>query len=219
MTRVRFSPGALNKISILFLALLVLGSTVSCGQGANDTADLLNAMDIEQGDWVADVGSGDGDYTIPMAERVGSSGRVFAVDVDPEKLDDLNERLAENNVENVTSVYSVETNPMLPTNALDAVLVRNAYHHFSAPQSMLRHIKAALKPDGRLVIEESIDDDMVGASREAQVDNHDLGIDYVREELKAAGFTIQKEVNPLMETDWGTYWMLVATRPTQNGPS
>jgi FkbM family methyltransferase len=168
-------------------------------------------MAIEAGDWAADVGSGDGDYTLPMAERVGPSGRVFAVDVDPDKIDELNERLQDNDVEHVTSVYSVEDNPMLPINSFDAVLVRNAYHHFTAHESMLRHIKAALKPGGRLVIEESIDEDMIGESREAQVDNHDLGIEYVREELEAAGFTIQREENPLMETNWGIYWMIVAT--------
>jgi ubiquinone/menaquinone biosynthesis C-methylase UbiE len=179
----------------------------------DDTDALLDAMAIEEGDWVADVGGGDGDYTIPMAERVGPLGRVFAVDVDPDKLDELNERLRDNEIEHVTSVYSVEDNPMLPRNAVDAVLVRNAYHHFTAPESMLRHIRAALKPDGRLVIEESIGEDMRGKSRAEQVDAHDLGIAYVREELKAAGFTIQKKVNPLMETNWGIYWMIVATRP------
>jgi SAM-dependent methyltransferase len=102
---------------------------------------------------------------------------------------------------------------MLPRTSLDAVLVRNAYHHFSAPKTMLRHIKAALTPDGRLVIEESIDEDMIGKSRAEQVDAHDLGIEHVREELTAAGFTIQRDVNPLMETNWGIYWMIVATRP------
>ncbi len=202
---------ALHKFPLLLLFLLLLGSTVSCAQSTDDTDALLNAMAIEQGDWAADVGGGDGDYTIPMAERVGPSGRMFAVDVDHDKLDELNERLQENEIEHVTSVYSVEDNPMLPANSLDAVLVRNAYHHFTAHESMLRHIKAALKPDGRLVIEESIDEDMVGASREAQVENHDLGIEYVREELEAAGFTIQREENPLMETSWGIYWMIVAT--------
>ena len=211
MIRPRSHSRLLNKTSLLLLLLLVLGSTVSCGQGTDDTDALLDAMTISEGDWVADVGSGDGDYTLPMAERVGPSGRVFAVDVDPDKLDDLNERLVDDGIEHVTSVYSVETNPMLPTGTLDAVLVRNAYHHFSAHERMLRHIKAALKSGGRLVIEESIGEDMVGASREAQVENHDLGIDYVREELEAAGFTIQEAVNPLMETSWGTYWMLVAT--------
>jgi Methylase involved in ubiquinone/menaquinone biosynthesis len=197
---------------VLLLCLLALGSTASCGQ--DDTDALLDAMEISEGDWVADVGGGDGDYTIPMAERVGPSGRVFAVDVDHDKLDELNERLRENEIEHVTSVYSVEDNPMLPTNSLDAVLVRNAYHHFTAHESMLRHIKAALNPGGHLVIEESIDEDMIGKSRAEQVDAHDLGIEYVREELEAAGFTIQTEENPLMETSWGIYWMIVATRPS-----
>jgi len=207
LARVRF----LNKASLLLLVFFVLGSTVACGQ--NDTTALLDAMAIQEGDWAADVGSGDGDYTIPMAERVGPSGRVFAVDIDDRALGKLNERLQDNEIEHVTTVYSVEDNPMLPRDAFDAVLVRNAYHHFTAHESMLRHIKAALKPDGRLVIEESIDRDLIGASREEQVDNHDLGIEYVRQELTAAGFAIQKEINPLMETSWGVYWMIVATRP------
>ena len=189
----------------------MVGPAASCGQNTDDTDALLDALAIEAGDWAADVGSGDGDYTLPMAERVGPSGRVFAVDVDPDKLDELNERLVDDGIEHVTSVYSVEDNPMLPVDSFDAVLVRNAYHHFTAHESMLRHIKAALKSDGRLVIEESINEELIGASREAQVDNHDLGIEYVREELEAAGFTIQREENPLMETSWGIYWMIVAT--------
>lgn len=201
----------LRAALLLLVGLLVLGPTASCGQGVDDTEALLDAMDISAGDWAADVGGGDGDYTIPMAERVGPSGRVFAVDVDPDKLDELNERLQENDIEHVTAVYSVEDNPMLPSNAFDAALVRNAYHHFSAPESMLRHIKAALKPDGRLVVEESISEDMIGKSRAEQVDAHDLGIAYVREELTAAGFTIQREENPLTETNWAEYWMIVAT--------
>lgn len=151
----RTSFGPPHKLSILLLSLLLVGTTVTCGQSPDDADELVGAMNISEGDWAADVGSGDGDYTLPMAERVGPSGRVFAVDVDPDKLDELNERLREREIEHVTSVYSVEDNPMLPTNALDAILVRNAYHHFTAHQSMLRHMKAALKPDGRLVIAES----------------------------------------------------------------
>jgi predicted methyltransferase len=78
---------------------------------------------------------------------------------------------------------------------------------------MLQHIKAALKPEGRLVLQESIAEDMIGKSRAEQVDAHDLGIEYVRKELKAAGFAIQREENPLMKATWGIYWMIVATRP------
>jgi ubiquinone/menaquinone biosynthesis C-methylase UbiE len=201
----------LRTLSLLLFAFFLAGSAVSCAQGVDDTAALLDAMAIEAGDWAADVGGGDGDYTLPMAERVGPSGRVFAVDVDAGALDELNERLQAQDVEHVTTVYSVEDNPMLPPGAFDAILVRNAYHHFTAPEAMLRHIRAALKPSGRLVLQESIDRDMIGKSRAAQVANHDLGIEYVRPELEKAGFTIRRAVNPQFESSWGVYWMLVAT--------
>jgi ubiquinone/menaquinone biosynthesis C-methylase UbiE len=207
-------PSAPPLRTLFAVLLLLLAPTgTGCAQGVDDTDALLDAMAIGEGDWAADVGSGDGDYTLPMAERVGPAGRVFAVDVDAGALGELNERLVDRDVDHVTTVYSVEDNPMLPPDAFDAILVRNAYHHFTAPESMLRHIKAALTPDGRLVLQESIDRTMIGESRAAQVANHDLGIEYVRAELEAAGFTIRRAVNPQFETSWGVYWMLVAARP------
>lgn len=213
MNTARSYARTLPRVSTLLLSLLFMALPVSCAQGQNDTEALLDAMQIDTGHWVADVGSGDGDYTLPMAERVGSSGRVFAVDVDHDPLDELNEKLRENDVENVTTVYSIEDNPMLPVSTFDAVLVRNAYHHFTEHESMLRHIRAALKPGGRLVIEESVSEDMLGESRAAQVDEHDIGIGYVRKELEAAGFEIEQAEDPMMKTDWGIYWMIVATPP------
>jgi len=203
-----------TRIAVLLAAVLVLSAGCVNGQNRrSDEADrLFDAMEIDAGSWAADVGSGDGDYTLPMARRVGDTGRVFAVDVSADALDELNEKIAENDVETITTVYSIEDNPMLPVNAFDALLVRNAYHHFTAPESMLRHMKASLKPDGRLVITESVDRDMMDASREAQVENHDLGIQYVRQELKAAGFTIESEVKPFVESDYEIHWLIVATR-------
>jgi ubiquinone/menaquinone biosynthesis C-methylase UbiE len=205
------APPLRTLFAVLLLLLVPAGK--GCAQGVDDTDALLDAMAIGEGDWAADVGSGDGDYTLPMAERVGPSGRVFAVDVDAGALGELNEQLVDRDVDHVTTVYSVEDNPMLPPDAFDAILVRNAYHHFTTPESMLHHLRAALRPDGRLVLQESIDRTMIGESRAAQVANHDLGIEYVRAELEAAGFTIQRAVHPQFETSWGVYWMLVATRP------
>lgn len=213
MTSIQLSPGAPRRVYLLVLCLLFVGLSVSSAQNTPppQTNELLDAMEIQKGHWAADVGCGDGDYTIPMAARVGPSGRVFAVDIDHRKLDELNDRLAARDIDNVTSVYSVEDNPMLPAQSLDAVLVRNAYHHFTAHESMLRHIRAALKSGGRLVIEESIDNDLVGESRERQTRAHDLGIEYVREELQAAGYTIQDEVNPLSKSSRQHHWLIVAT--------
>lgn len=207
--------GSPHKIATLFLLILLPAIGVACGQNTahNKADELFEAMDIGPGSWAADVGSGDGDYTIPMAERVGQSGHVFAVDVDDEALEELNEKIKKNDLTNVSSVFSVEDNPMLPANILDAVLVRNAYHHFTAHESMLQHIRSALKPGGRLVIEESVSNDMVGESREEQTDEHDIGIKYVREELTTNGFTIQEEVNPFVEANGHFHWMIIAARP------
>lgn len=211
-----------NKASLLVLFLFFMGISASHAQNSSHhkTDELIGAMELSEGDWAADVGSGDGDYTGPIIKAVGTTGHVFAVDIDTGELADLNEKVKKHNeteekpdIENITTVYSIETDPMLPANSIDAVLVRNAYHHFSAHQSMLRNIKTALKPGGRLVIEESIQDDMVGKSREEQIEQHDLGIKYVREELKAAGFTIHDEINPLSDRDGHFHWVIVATRP------
>lgn len=215
MTAFKNHFGDPQKVATLFLLLLFPAIGVTCGQNtAHDKADeLFEAMEIGPGSWAADVGSGDGDYTIPMAEHVGTSGHVFAVDVDDEALEELNEKVKENDLSNVSSILSIEDNPMLPANILDAVLVRNAYHHFTAHESMLHHIRSALKPGGRLVIEESVSSDMVGESREEQTEEHDIGIEYVREELKAGGFTIQEEVNPFVDSNGHFHWMIIATRP------
>jgi len=202
--------------ALMFAALIVLGASVTplvwSQDAPRDTEALLGAMQIEHGDWVADVGSGEGEYTLQMAEAVGDSGRAFAVDIDEDDLEELNEAIKAQGVENITTVSSVYDNPMLPRRSFDALLVRNAYHEFTAHEAMLRHLRAALEPGGRLVMEESIEDDLVDADRERQVDDHDLGMRYARRELTRAGFEIAREVDTLREHGNHRHWMIVATR-------
>lgn len=176
--------------------LLVLPSAWSQAPPA-DTDTLLDAMQIEAGDWAADVGSADGPYTLPMAKAVGGSGRVVAVDIDEDALKRLNEKVIDRDIENVTTVLSVHDNPMLPRRAFDALLVRNAYHEFTAHASMLQHLYAALKPGGRLVLAEYIGDDLIEENRETQVENHEIAMRYARRELQRAGFEIVEEVDAL----------------------
>jgi len=179
-------------LALTFLVLVVLALYVSpiIAQLSppDDTEALLSAMKINKGDWVADVGSGEGEYTLPMAKAVGDSGRAFAVDIDEEDLEELNKEIKDRDVDNVTVVSSVYDNPMLPRRSFDALLVRNAYHEFTVHEQMLDHLHVALKPGGRLVMGEYIDDDMVERDREAQVEDHDLAMRYAREELRQAGF-------------------------------
>lgn len=214
MNLARFRPLARSFFVALFV-VGVVGSSTSCAQSTphGKADDLFEAMQIEEGDWAADVGSGDGDYTLHMVQVVGNSGRVFAVDIDPSELEELNDEVKNREIENLTTVYSVHDNPMLPAQSLDAVLVRNAYHEFTAFESMLQRIKEALKPGGRLVLEESVSHDMVGKSRKEQTESHDIGKEYVRKELEENGFHIEEARDPFVKDDSHRHWLLVATRP------
>jgi ubiquinone/menaquinone biosynthesis C-methylase UbiE len=206
-------------LAALTLAVIVLtlyvAPTVWGQEKPRDTEGLLRAMQVDPGDWVADVGIGEGDYTLPMAQAVGDSGRAFAVDIDEDALEELNDEIKDRDVNNVTVVSSVYDNPMLPRRSFDAVLVRNAYHEFTAHQAMLRHLRTALKPGGRLVMAEYIGDGMAEEDRDEQVEEHELALRYARREVRRAGFQVVEEVDTLRYSEEydRRFWMMVATRP------
>src|SRR5688572_2309150 len=112
----------------------------------------LDALGPLTGLTVADVGAGSGYFTVRLASRVGSKGRVYANDLQPEMLTMLAARLSRERISNVTLVQGGVDNPRLPANAIDLVLMVDVYHEFSEPQKMLRAMRAALKSDGRLVL-------------------------------------------------------------------
>lgn len=200
---------------ILLVAITVLTGAVACAQSGVQKADaLFEAMQLREGSWAADIGSREGDYTRQMSPLVGPTGRIFAVDIDAGALEDLHENIRQDSIQNVTLVYSVHDDPMLPVNALDAVLIRNTFHEFTEPIAMLNHIKAALKAGGRLVMAEPIRDENLDKSREEQADDHDIAIEYAREDLQETGFKIIREVKSFAEDNRGQrYWMIIAERP------
>lgn len=203
------------KRRIFFCALIIICLLqYACANGQNRARNidtLFEALQLHEGTWVADIGSREGFFTIRMAPKVGKSGHVFAVDIDHTALEDLHQNLDEHDISNVTPVYSISDNPMLPSGVLDAVLIRNTYHEFNAPLSMLSHIKRALKAGGRLVIAEPISDNLLDDSREQQARNHDIAVKYVKEDLAQAGFKVIQEMEQYSVNNRGTrMWLLVA---------
>jgi Methylase involved in ubiquinone/menaquinone biosynthesis len=87
-----------------------------------------------------------------MAERVGPGGKVYASDIQPRMLDLLRKNVGARGLNNVVPVLGVEDDPKLPAGALDLALLVDVYHEFSQPQKMLRKIREALKPAGRMVL-------------------------------------------------------------------
>jgi len=148
----------------------------------------LDALGKLTGATVADVGAGSGYFTVRLASRVGPKGRVYANDVQPEMLKMLGTRLARERIANVTLVQGALDDPRLPASSLDVVLMVDVYHEFSEPQKMLRAIRAALKPGGRLVLLEYRKEDPDVPIRL----EHKMTVDEARLELEAEGFRLAK---------------------------
>ncbi len=116
--------------------------------------ELVQAMGLQRGMTVADVGTGIG-YMLPfLSHAVGPSGRVIAEDIFDDFLAGAKQRAENQKLTNVTFIKGTDTDPMLPAGEVDEVLVLDVYHHFDYPEKMLAAIHSALKPGGKLVIVE-----------------------------------------------------------------
>lgn len=153
----------------------------------------LDRIGIRPGITVADVGAGVGYFTVRLGRRVGPTGKVYAVDVQPEMLTILRERAAKADLKNIETILGSEADPKLPKGALDLILLVDVYHELSQPEKMLRKMSAALKPDGRLVLLEYRKEDPHIPIRS----EHKMTIAEVKAELEAEGFRLEKVLNDL----------------------
>jgi ubiquinone/menaquinone biosynthesis C-methylase UbiE len=115
---------------------------------------VLSALDLKPGMTVADVGAGTGYYAWRMAQRVGTHGTVYAVDIQPEMIRLLEQQVARRGTTNVKALLGTPTDPRLPAGTLDLVLMVDVYHEFEYPYEMLAALARALKAGGRLVFVE-----------------------------------------------------------------
>jgi ubiquinone/menaquinone biosynthesis C-methylase UbiE len=186
-------------------------------------ADVLKALEISQGDWLADVGAGNGYYARHISDLVGPTGKVFGEDIDDHASETMRKRVKRSDLWNLELVKGAEDDPKLPENSLTGVLIMNAYHHFANPKAMLNHILRALKPRGRLVIGDYSNPVHRSQSRADQLNIHEIDSELVQAEVVSAGFHVVECENPLMkrmpdakrgyrikESDM---WLMVAVRP------
>jgi predicted methyltransferase/rhodanese-related sulfurtransferase len=178
--------------------------------------DIFAAMVVKPGAVVADVGAGGGFFTSRLSKAVGASGRVLAVDIGASALERLRTRVTNEGLANVEVIEGAADDPRLPAGSVDAILIVNAYHEMTEYPAMLARMKAALKPDGRLVIVEPITDGRRDKPRNEQTRNHEISADYVRDDLQSAGFSqLQFEDRfTARPNGHGQEWMLVASPAT-----
>jgi predicted methyltransferase len=158
-----------------------------------DPEGAIEALGLKPGMVVADVGAGIGYFTLKMAKQVGPKGKVYANDVQPGMLRRLRQRAAAEGITNIETVLGTETDPRLPANTLDLIIMVDVYHEFSRPQEMLQAMKVALKPDGRLVLLEYRKEDPSVPIRP----EHKMSVAEVKAELEAEGYRLDKVSNNL----------------------
>jgi ubiquinone/menaquinone biosynthesis C-methylase UbiE len=152
----------------------------------------LDALKLKPGMVVADVGAGTGYMTLRLAKRVGPSGKVYGEDVQPEMLRRLRQNATKAGFENIEEVLGTESDPKLPAGKLDLILLVDVYHEFSQPQAMVRKMREALKPDGRLVLLEYRKEDPAVPIKP----EHKMSVEQVRMEIEPEGFHLE----PVIET-------------------
>lgn len=107
---------------------------------------------IEPGMFVADIGAGEGYYTVRLSPLVGEEGRVLAQDIVPETRDNLARRVQRENLENVAVKLGEPNDPKLPERSFDRIMLIHMYHEVERPSEFLWHLRDGLKRNGRVVV-------------------------------------------------------------------
>ncbi len=113
--------------------------------------EVVGALQLREGETVADVGAGSGYFTLRLAKAVGERGRVYAVDINPDMVRHLNRRLRDAGVRNVCTVLSEPADPLLPDASVDRVLIVDTWHHVEDQPAYLERLKHVLKPGGQVI--------------------------------------------------------------------
>ncbi|TFI56907.1 class I SAM-dependent methyltransferase [Sphingomonas parva] len=113
---------------------------------------VMKLADIREGMYVADIGAGEGYYTVRLAPLVGKTGRVLAEDIVPETRNALAQRVQRENLDNVAVKLGKPNDPLLPDRSFDRILMIHMYHEIDMPSEFLWHLHADLKRGGRIVV-------------------------------------------------------------------
>ena len=165
----------------------------------NQVMDLLG---IAPGKSVADIGAGSGWFTVRAAQRVTPAGRVYAVDINPEAIRYVQERVQKEKLTNVKTILGTADNPRLPANSVDAVLLLKTYHEVAQPVELMRNLRSTLRADARVGI----------IDRNGNGENHGVQKKVVIQEVESAGYRLLEEHDELVTDDRMDYFLIFVAK-------
>ena len=151
---------------------------------------VIESLELEKGDRVADVGAGGGYFTFQLADAVGPEGRIYAIDVDPDMTAYLAERATDEGYENIEVILAEADDPGLPDGEIDLLFTSNTYHHIEDRTAYFAARLRDLKLGGRVAILE-----LNGESWFASWFDHFTPKDDIVEEMRRAGYRVERDLD------------------------
>ena len=184
------------------LFLVVVGLVAGCAQlkqcayrGVNrdqwqQPEKVIAALQIRRGEKIADLGAGGGYFTFKLAAAAGPTGKVYAVDIDREMVELINNQAQKDSVKNVETILAKIDDPLLPKDGVDLIFTSNTYHHFDDRIAYFSKLRKYLAPSGRLAI--------IDFDRRAWFEgllSHYTPSEFIKREMEQAGYSLQQELN------------------------
>ena len=169
----------------------------------NEAGSLLDFADVRDGLTVADIGAGEGYFTVRLAPRVGKKGRVLAEDIDRAVLGRLGDRVERERLDNVSISLGSEVDPHLPGASFDRIFLVHMYHEVREPYAFLWYLRAALRPGAKVIV----------ADRDVPVNQHGLPPALLFCEFSALHYRLTDFVRKPMLNSYYAQFEAVGERP------
>ena len=141
---------------------------------------VMDILAIAPGKSVADIGAGSGWFSVRAARRVTQTGLVYAVDINPEAIEYIQQRTQREGLNNIKTILGHPDDPLLPQHSIDAALLLKTYHEVAEPVALLKNLRQSLRPGARIGI----------IDRNGTADNHGVNEDIVLREAGQAGYKL-----------------------------
>ena len=174
--------------------------TIFDAPGRDERLQINRVMDmlgIEPGKNAADIGAGSGWFTVRAALRVTSSGKVYAVDINSEAIQFIDQRAKKEQLQNIKTIVSKPDDPQLPANTIDAVLLLKTYHEVAHPVVLLRNLRSSLRPGAKIGV----------IDRNGNGENHGISKDVIVREAAQAGYEL-RDSQDFVKADGVDYFLI-----------
>ena len=195
------------SIATLLLVLFSCSAGTALAIGANQNHEITRLAGLAHwkgGTIVADIGAGDGTYSFGAAQKVGPTGRVYATEIDTDKLQKLKAEAAKRKLDNVILVEGTADDTKLPSSCCDTIFLRHVYHHLTQPQEFDRNLVRSLKPGAYLAIIDfppSPNSSLVEGVPQNR-GGHGIPEKVMEEELTTAGLQVEKIIDDWSRDDY-----------------